>query len=259
VLFFLLGNADMAIVGRVLGGEPLGIYSVAVAISTLPLEKVLPTVAQVSFAAFSRMQTAPERLRRNVVRGARLVSLLLSPAFLGLAAVAPEAIPLVLGAKWQAAVLPIQLLCVVLPVRAVAALFQPALFAIGRPGVNVANMAVTLGIMTLAFLTGARYGVIGVALAWVVAYPIAFTIAAVRATRALGLATRQVVSVAARPALASVLMAVGIMALGAALGDAVAPVPGLVLRVLAGAAIYAGVLWFLDREAIEDLRRILRA
>jgi O-antigen/teichoic acid export membrane protein len=257
VLQFLLVNADIAVTGRMLGPERLGIYSIAVSVSTLPLEKVLPPTVQVSFAALSRMQAEPERLRRNVLRGVRLVSLLLCPAFLGLAAVAPDMVPLLLGAKWQAAVVPIQLLCLVLPLRAIAGLFQPALFAIGRPGLNAANTAATLVIMTAAFLIGVRHGVTGVAIAWVAAYPIAFAIVSTSATRALSLTVGQLLKAAAPPTLASTLMALGVVGLRSLLAGQLAPAVGLAVLILAGAAAYAAILWILDRDAVTELWRTL--
>lgn len=257
VLQFLLANADMAVTGRMLGPERLGIYSIAVNVSTMPLEKVLPPTVQVSFAALSRMQAEPERLRRNVLRGVRLVSLLLCPAFLGLAAVAPDLVPLLLGAKWQAAVVPIQLLCLVLPLRGIAALFQPALFAIGRPGLNAANTAVTLVIMAAAFLIGVRHGVTGVAIAWVAAYPIAFAIVSTSATRALGLTVSQLLKAAAPPTLASIVMALGVVGLRSLLADQLAPAVGLGVLIVAGAAAYAAILWILDRDAVTELWRTL--
>ena len=51
-------------------------------------EKVLPVITQVAFAAFSRIQADAERVKRNVLRALRMVSLGGFPAFLGLVSLA---------------------------------------------------------------------------------------------------------------------------------------------------------------------------
>jgi O-antigen/teichoic acid export membrane protein len=64
ILFFAYGQADIAIGGRVLGTETLGLYAIALSLAAMPMEKVLPVVTQVSFAAFSLIQEDRARVNR---------------------------------------------------------------------------------------------------------------------------------------------------------------------------------------------------
>ena len=88
---------DAVIVGRLLGHSVLGIYSLAMTVASLPSEKILPIVTQVSFASFSRIQDDRARIGRNVLNALKTVSFIGWPLFFLMAAVAPEAIPFVLG------------------------------------------------------------------------------------------------------------------------------------------------------------------
>ena len=144
LLFFLYGQADVVIGGRGLGKEALGVYAVALALAAVPMDKLLPIVTQVSFAAFSRIQSEPDRVQRNLLWSVRMVSLICFPAFLGMAAVAGDLVAVFLGPRWHGVIVPIQLLCLVLPLKTLSALLPPPLFAVGRPALNVINTAISL-------------------------------------------------------------------------------------------------------------------
>jgi O-antigen/teichoic acid export membrane protein len=253
LLFFLHGNADAVIGGRVLGKEALGLYAVALSLAAIPMEKVLPVITQVSFAAFSRIQGEPDRVRRNVLRSVQVVSLVCFPAFLGMAAVAGDLVPLLLGTRWLQLVVPFQLLCLVLPLKAVAVLFTPALFGMGRPGVNVLNTAVAFVTMAAAMLVGVRDGVIGMCAAWVIAYPAVFAVTSWRSLRALGIPYAELLKRCAFAAGASVTMA----ALVLGLGETLAPHGASALRLSAlvgiGVLLYAGLVLLFQRGAVREL------
>jgi O-antigen/teichoic acid export membrane protein len=253
-VFFFYGNVDAMIAGRVLGGEALGVYTVALAFAATPLQKVIPTVTQVSFAAFSRIQTDPDRVRRNVRRAFRLAAAVAAPVLFGMGAVAPVMVPLVLGERWAAVVLPFQLMCAVLPLRMLSAVLSPAVMGTGRPGVNLGNMVISLVLMGLAFSVGVRFGVAGLAASWVVMFPLVFAVTTLRAARALALPARELASAAWRPMLAAAVMAALVSAAHRALPAAVGGWTRLALLIACGAAAYAALVWALDRGLVRDLR-----
>ncbi len=62
--WYTYSNADFAIVGRVLGTNPLGAYSLGWNLATLPVEKVSALTGRVTPAIFSAVQDDPPALRR---------------------------------------------------------------------------------------------------------------------------------------------------------------------------------------------------
>jgi O-antigen/teichoic acid export membrane protein len=259
LLFFVYGQADIAIGGRVLGKEAIGLYAVALSLAAIPMEKVLPVITQVSFAAFARIQSDPDRVRRNLMRAVQLISLFTFPAFLGMAAVAGDLVPVVLGPKWIDLIVPFQLLCLVLPLKALAAAFPPALFGVGRPGVNVVNMAVALVVITAAILVGVQYGVIGMCLAWLIAYPVVFAVISWRSLRALDTRYSEFLERCAFPVMASLTMAAGVIALREALMPLGVSVARLAVLVAAGAMIYGGLVFLFQRVAVRELIAVVRS
>lgn len=258
LLFFMYGQADVLIGGRFLGKEALGIYAVALSLATIPMEKVLPVITQVSFAAFARIQADVTRVQRNLLRGLRLVSLACFPACLGMAAVAGDLIPVVLGPGWNGMIVPLQILCLVLPFKVIAALFPPALFGVGRPGVNVRNMAISMVAMACAMLVGVQFGVIGLCLAWLIAYPLVFVVIAHNALTPLGVSLRDFLGCVAFPAAGSLAMAVAVTGLHELLGLSGPSPLRLGVLILAGVAIYAALVFSFQRHAVRDLYAVIR-
>lgn len=207
LLFFAFSQADVVIGGRVLGPELLGVFTVAMSIAVIPLDKIVPIINQVAFSAYSRIQGEADRVRRSLVQTVRVVSFGSFPIFLGLAVVAPDLVAAVLGPKWQSVVVPMQLLSLMLPMKAVASVLPPALYGTGQPMVSVVNLVISLVLMLVALLIGVPYGLLGLCLAWVFAYPVIFAITTTRTARAVGASPREVFAECGFPLGAALLMA----------------------------------------------------
>lgn len=259
ILWFSYGNLDIAIAGRMLGKNIVGLYSVALSLASVPLEKIMPAITQVSFAAFSLIQEDRERVRRNVLRAIEAVSLIAFPTFVGMAAVAPEFVPLVLGQKWIEIVLPFQILCLVLPLKSLGSLFPPALFAIDRPQVNVVNMALSLAGMGVAFVVGVQYGLIGLCLAWLAGYPIIFCVTAYRALGALGVSVRKAALGVRFPLVATLVMAFALAASRLTLGPVLTAPALLGTLIVVGVSSYAIMVVAFNRHVLRSFWALTRA
>ena len=259
LLYFLFTQVDVLIGGRVLGKELVGLYAVALALAVIPMDKVLPVITQVSFAAYSRIQNDHERVRRNLLRAVQLVALFCFPAFYGMAAVANDLVPIVLGPRWTQLIVPFQLLCLALPLKAIASLYQPALLGIGRPRVNLWNMAFALGAMTLAILIGVSHGVVGMCLAWAIGYPVVFTVNTQRSLRTLGVSASDFLSRCCFPFAAGLIMAAAVIAFRDVLEPGVAPSVRLSSLIVIGAALYGGSVLAFQRMVVQELIAAVRS
>lgn len=254
--YYAYSVSDLVIVGRLLGDSVLGVYSLAMTLASLPSEKILPMVTQVSFASFSRIQDERERIGRNVLNTLKTVSFVAWPLFFLMVAVAPEAIPLVLGARWASIVVPFQILCLSMPVRAMGFIFAPAVFALGRPTVNLVNMVITCIVMTAAFLVGVRYGAVGVCLAWAIVYPIVFVGTSWRSLRVLGLGLDDFFRETWFPfaaSLATLLILLAVRSSPAMPHNLAA----MVILPIAGAILFAGLVFAFQREEYARLKGFL--
>jgi O-antigen/teichoic acid export membrane protein len=241
ILWFAYTSVDVAVAGRWLGGALVGVYSVALSLASVPLEKIMPIVTQVSFSALSRAQDDPERLRRGMLRALESVSLFAFPTFLGMAAVAPEAIGVFLGPRWIDAVVPFQILCLVLPFRAVGLLFPPVLLAIGRPRIAVENNAATLASVALALLVGAQWGVVGLCVGWLAGYVPVFCAVASRSLVVLQIPLGRAVAAIAPPLGVGMVMSIGVLGARSLVAGVLPQAAALAGLSLLGVGIY-GIL-----------------
>lgn len=257
MLYYLLTQSDKIIVGRFLGDNLLGIYSVALNLASIPIEKVLPIITQVSFTAYSRIQDNIERIQRNLLRATRIIGVLSFPVFFGMAGVAPEAIPLLLGSKWQAIIIPFQMLCLIMPFKALSHIFPPSVIAVGKPRIDLTNNAISSIIMIVAILIGVRSGVIGVCIAWTISYSIIFLVKIMRCIKVVDLPFRKVLSEIGFPLVAGMLMFVSIMMIKK-IDLALQPIFLLILLILFGILFYTGLVIVFKKDACLELIKLLK-
>lgn len=188
----VLSQADVLIAGLFLTKASLGVYSVAMQLATMPLSKVMMVINQVAYPELARMNREEGVSSPVLLQGGRLVALVLFPVLWGLAAVAPFVVQLVMGDKWSSAVIPLQLVCLALPYRAVSTMLTTAVSAVGRADIELWNTLTGCIMFPLLFYVGAQYGVTGLAWAWLVGTPLFVLVNTMRSGRVLGLSTVQV-------------------------------------------------------------------
>ena len=78
-----MSQTDVLIAGRMLGKDALGQYSLALQLATLPMQKAMSVINQVTFPLFSRSQDKPAELVAAVDRSIQLLTLCSVPDTLG--------------------------------------------------------------------------------------------------------------------------------------------------------------------------------
>lgn len=256
LFYSLYHQSDAIIVGKFLGNAFLGIYSVAMNLASLPAEKVLPLINQISFASYARIQNDRDRIRRNLLRTTGIIAFFSFPVFWGMAVVAPEAIPLILGRKWESVVVPFQLLCIMLPLKALGPVLASTVNAIGQAKVNLMNTALTGIIMITAFLIGVRDGITGVCLAWVIAYPVAFLFTCAHNLKVLGFSIKQYAETFAFPVLAAAVMVI-IVLITRKLAP-LSPLHSLAVLTAVGIASYGGITMLFRKNEYLEIRKLVQ-
>lgn len=252
------------IIGKWLGSEPLGYFSLAQQVVLLPLTYVARPVANVLFSAFARMQdrraelaASFERWQFAVVAGAAVL-----PALA--AAVAGDAVPLLLGAQWSPAVAVFQVLAIPATAQLAVAIVGATLRALGLARELLLWTLLAFVLQAAGVLVGVRWGLLGAVAGWSAASLATLLFGIWRAAGALDLPPMRLM----RP-LAVIAIPVGAAVLAGALtlhaGHAVGA-PGFLslgASVGLGGAAYFGALrltapneWaWLRRQAAARLRR----
>ena len=257
ILWYFYSQADIFIGGRFLSSNFLGIYSVALLLSSIPLEKFLPIINQVAFPAYSHIQSDLRLVSSHFLKSIRIASLFIFPICWGMLSVAPEAIYVVLGNKWHGVILPLQLLCIIMPFRALNALLAPMLFGIGRPDVNFVNVAIASVLMPLAFLIGVKWGVNGICLSWVFGFAAVFLIMSKRSLNILGLSLVDFFSNIRIPFMAALVMLIVVFAFKYQVANSLAPLSTIFLLILVGSVSYIFSVFIINRNAWSEVWLLL--
>lgn len=110
IISIFLVNIDYLLVGRYLGAEALGVYTIAFRLPDLLILQFARILGYVLFPIYTRMRSEPDSLARGFYLTSRYLSLVTVPLAIGLALVAHPLTIAIFSAKWEAAVPVIQAL-----------------------------------------------------------------------------------------------------------------------------------------------------
>jgi PST family polysaccharide transporter len=164
LIVYVAYNLDKVLLGRFWGAEALGIYGRSYQIINIPTDNLNSAVGEVAFAALSRLQGDPVRLRNYFLKGYTLVLALTVPMTCVIAMFPHDLIMVILGTKWNPAVRILQLLA---PTILIFAIINPLgwlLFALGMIKRSLQIAMVLTPVVIAGYCIGLRYGPNGVAL-----------------------------------------------------------------------------------------------
>ncbi len=250
VSWYTYQNADFAIVGRVLGKVALGAYTIGWEIATLPVERVSALVGQVTPGVFSTVQADRPALRRyylGVIEGLAFITF---PGAVGISLTAPLLVPVLLGDKWTAAILPLQLLSFYAGLRSIDTVTPQVLIYTGHSRQSMWYTVLAAVVLPALFLVGTRWGVSGVAFVWIVAYPLVVSPIYRLVFRILDLSPRTYLRAIWPATSGTVVMAAAVIATRYWLPDGLDVRARLVSEVVVGAVVYAATMLTLHRKRI---------
>lgn len=169
VASFASRNVDNAAIGRVLGAQPLALYSIAYRVLLAPVQMIGQVVSRVLFPAIARASANPVEVQRLVSRSVRGISLLSFPLMGLVAASADETVGLFLGADWRGAVPVLQVLALTGARQAVTSINAPILLGMGRADRHFSFNLIAAGVQVAGILIGLNWGIVGVAVGYTVA------------------------------------------------------------------------------------------
>ena len=183
IVVFLKTQGDDAILGKMLGMEALGFYTLAYALSNLPAKAITHMISAVTFPAYSKLQDDKKRLGNAFLRVLRVNGALVVPAAAGLFVLAPDIVGVVYGNRYMPMVGAFRILCIFGLFRALATTCSPVFNAVGKPWIiTIAVSANVVVMLAVIFPLTQAYGIAGTSLATLIPYlvevPLYFAITA---------------------------------------------------------------------------------
>ena len=255
VAWYVFQNADFFVAGKLLGATALGWYTFAWNLAYSIVDKISSLVTGVTSSIFSAAKHDSALLTRYLTQITGVLALALFPATIGLALVAPDLTAFV-GEKWSPAITPLRLLVVYAGVRALTSIFSQALTITGDTRFTMRRSVTAAIVLPIGFVIGARWGVNGIAAAWIVCHaPVVMAPLLYRTAKKLGIGFNDYVPALRAPVISTAIMAVAVALTIAVLPASLPGVARIAVEVMVGGIAYTGSLWFLFRDRVLALVR----
>lgn len=243
-IYRFYSNCDYWVVSIYFGPAALGLYRVAYELVLEPVRFISLIVTNVAFPAFSRLKGQADQLAEQYLLFARQNCLVI---FLFVACIlvsADEILVILFRPEYGEAAWAARILAIVGALRALSHLGPPLLDGVGRPGLTLQYQFFSGSILVGCFilfarLFGAQYGYNGVALAWIIGYPIDLTVLAVLVLRILKITPVRFLK-ELTPILLCMVASCGIGYAGRALVADYSPVVQLIVGLLLTTLMYLG-------------------
>jgi len=253
-------NVDYLLVGRYLGSESLGIYTLAFRIPELTILQFCVIVAQVIFPVFNKMREDVDALKVGFLETARYVALITVPIGLGMAVLAEPFILAFFGEKWLDSVPVMRAIAIYSLLISLGYNAGDVYKAQGRPGmltkISILHIFLLIPGLLWAVLLPASVVMVG----WVQA-SVAFLISLVYllvAVKMLDLSLMELVNSLKSPIMPGIgLTAAVIGVLNLTSGSS--PWVQLAAGIPVGALAYFGILFLLERPLVNNTMHLVRA
>jgi O-antigen/teichoic acid export membrane protein len=255
--WYAYSRADFLVAGKSLGEGPLGQYSIAWNLASVPVDKITSLVNRVTPSFFAAVKSDPAELRRYLLVITETLALATFPLAFGLALVAEPFVLTLLKEEWAGSITPLRILAVYASLSSVTALYTPMLAAAGEQAFTMRNNLLAALILPVAFVIGSRWGITGIAAAWVLVHP-PFIYAQYRKVKAhTNLASRQIWQALVPALTGSAGLTAAVLGTWAILPDSVGTWRLLLILVAAGAVGYGLPLLVWHRHRIARLLRVM--
>jgi len=159
IIYYCINNMDYILIGRFLGPEILGYYTLAYKIMFIPIRNICQEINKVLFPAFSAIQSNKHLVLSLYLQSLKGTALIIMPMLLGMIAIAEEFVMVFFGEGWLQAVGILQLLCVVGILQAIPSASGTVFQSLGRAGFMLILSVVNATLLFSVLITSVHFGI----------------------------------------------------------------------------------------------------
>lgn len=250
---YLTRNVDNILIGRFLGAQDLGYYTLAYRILLLPLRSISAVIGRVMFPIYSSIKDDSYRFAKIYLKIVATIALITFPLMMGIMALASPLVMATFGEEWQSMVILIVIFAPLGLTQSIGSTVGLIYLAKGRTDWMFRWGIVSSIIMMIAFCIGLKWGIIGVASAYLLAslcllypsYAISFSL--------IELKFFDLLDVLWRPLLNSLLMLGALYILGTYVFNDFSALFVLSILIPTGMCLYLLATWLNNRKQLVEL------
>lgn len=172
-LGFFNNQLDIILVGKILGTEILGIYSLIKQLVMRPNQVINPIITNVAFPTMAKIQNDSSKLKSVYLKIINYLSSLNFPIYISMAVLANSLVPLLLGEKWLNSITVFQILSIYVLIRSIASPSGILLLAKGRADIGFMWGVAGVIFNPISIYIGSFWGILGISYALLI-YQIVF-------------------------------------------------------------------------------------
>ena len=168
-LNYFASQLDTIIIGKLLGADKLGIYTIAKNLIMKPAQIINPIVTKVAFPTMAKVQSDIESLKRIYLNTIQYLSSVNFPIHFGIAILAEPLTIILFGAKWYDAIILVKVLAFFGMIRSIYNPVGSLLLARGRADLGFFWNVYSSIISSALILLGSLWGLLGISFAQIAA------------------------------------------------------------------------------------------
>ncbi|MGZ8171979.1 MAG: lipopolysaccharide biosynthesis protein [Methylobacter sp.] len=247
--FLQLMNLDQLVIGSFIGPAPLGIFNFSRRLFQMLNDVIAGALTSVSHTLLSSLQSEKEKVREAFLLATYGSSIVSFPAFVGLASVVGDAIPLVFGAQWSEAIWPTRWFCIIGLMSCIGVIQSSLINSQGKSDwwfyYQFFRQILTIATIVVLHDKGISYIVMAIALQTLLLWPVTLVMVAKIINLKITSYFRQFLE----PLFASAIMLATVLLMGYYF-QGVSPIIRLAIEIGCGAVVYALSIFVLSREKI---------
>ncbi len=162
-IVYFINQFDIILIGKLLGTEAVGMYSLIKQIVMRPSQIINPIITSVSFPIMSKLQNDLLKLKEIYLKIINFLSSVNSPIYLLMIVLANFILPLILGKTWDSSIELFQILSIYALLRSLASPAGILLLSRGRADIGFWWSVGELILLPTFIFIGSKYGIIGTA------------------------------------------------------------------------------------------------
>ena len=246
VLLFLSQHAQNFILGKLSTSSEVGLLAVSNEISTITSAEIVASINRGAYPGYSKVADEKEKLKASFIVVFSNIILIALPCAIGIAAIAPLFVPVLLGVGWGAATEIIQISALTSAMIAFSNSTHYIYLAQARQKIiSVLTVTGLLIFIPLLWVFVPQYGALGVVYSLLLSTLFMFPTTLYVLTKQISLRWRELLSISYRPIISAVIMGIFIEKIVFLIGEQQSNIIGVIylLGIIAlGGLVYATVL-----------------
>lgn len=262
-IFYLYENSDKFVIGKYLSAGDLGLYSFAMNLSSIPTDKIVSLIRQVSFPVLSKVQNNKIQFRKYYLNILKIVATVTFPLFVGGYLLGESLIIILLDEKWFQIIFLFKNFCLIQIVVALLSINNIVHISQGRPEWTLYFGIVRVVVMPVSYYIAVGYGLNAMLIPWATTYIIISVIWILVTLRKIGISFTKYLEMLKNPFFSTCAMAISIYVCQHIVNSAFGEnerhmILSLITMVLVGLFVYISYYWIFDRQIFYEIKYLIK-